>query len=169
MMLLIHNEIYFMLTYNKFQFGILIRCHSVQPVKIVDPHLVASFFDNYKRVYLHTTTELENRSSWVADCSLNIQVSTELEDGICLVEHLQTQHLSISPGARVQYSFPEVSINFTIINFFFHFSIYKGRSSFFCLLSYLLFKSVETKRRRVGGMNSLYFSMVSSYRYIQED
>lgn len=78
------------------------------PVKIIDPHLVASFFDNYKRVYLHTTIELENRSSWVADCALNIQVSTELEEGICLVEHLQTQHLSISPSARVQYSFPEL-------------------------------------------------------------
>ncbi|KAL8159506.1 hypothetical protein V2J09_001043 [Rumex salicifolius] len=32
------------------------------PVKIIDPHLVSTYFDNYKRVYLHTTTELENRS-----------------------------------------------------------------------------------------------------------
>lgn len=81
----------------------------VQPVKIIDPHLVSSFFDNYNRVYLHCTTELENRSTWVAECSLNIQVSTELEDGICLVEHLQTQHLSISAGSKIQYTFPQVS------------------------------------------------------------
>ncbi|OWM85363.1 hypothetical protein CDL15_Pgr018987 [Punica granatum] len=44
------------------------------PVKIIDPHLVSSFFDNYKRVYLHATTELENKSSSVAECSLNIQL-----------------------------------------------------------------------------------------------
>uniref|UniRef100_A0A803KP71 Beta-mannosidase n=1 Tax=Chenopodium quinoa TaxID=63459 RepID=A0A803KP71_CHEQI len=78
------------------------------PVKIMDPHLVSSFFDDYKRAYLHTTVELENRSGWVANCSLSIQVETEVEDNICLVEHLQTQHLSIPPGARVQYTFPEI-------------------------------------------------------------
>lgn len=82
--------------------------HLLQPVKIIDPHLVSSFFDNYKRVYLHATTELENRSNLVAECSLNIQVTTELEGNICLVEHLQTQHLSIPAGSRVQYTFPEV-------------------------------------------------------------
>lgn len=122
--------IYFVLICNKFQFSVLMHYHSVQPVKIIDPHLVASFFDNYKRVYLHTTIELENRSSWVADCALNIQVSTELEEGICLVEHLQTQHLSISPSARVQYSFPEVSVNFTVIYLFF--SGCWGRFFFVC-------------------------------------
>ncbi|GLT28906.1 hypothetical protein SLA2020_038080 [Shorea laevis] len=78
------------------------------PVKIIDPHLVSSFFDNYKRVYLHTTTELENRSSLVAECSLNIQVATGLEGNICLVEHFQTQHVSIPPGARIQYTFPQL-------------------------------------------------------------
>ncbi|KAK2996404.1 hypothetical protein RJ639_026530 [Escallonia herrerae] len=78
------------------------------PVKIVDPHLVSSFFDNNKRVYLHTTTELINRSAWVAECSLNIQVTTELEDKICVVEHLQTEHVSIPSGAHIQHTFPEV-------------------------------------------------------------
>ncbi|KAA8545113.1 hypothetical protein F0562_019897 [Nyssa sinensis] len=78
------------------------------PVKVVDPHLVSSFFDNYKRVYLHATTELVNRSAWVAECSLNIQVTTELEGNVCLVEHLQTEHVSIPPGAHVQYTFPQI-------------------------------------------------------------
>lgn len=78
------------------------------PVKIVDPHLVASFFDNYKRVYLHATTELVNRSAWVADCALNIQVTTELEGNVCLIEHLQTEHVSIAPGSHIQYTFPEL-------------------------------------------------------------
>ncbi|XVE63002.1 hypothetical protein DITRI_Ditri06bG0164900 [Diplodiscus trichospermus] len=78
------------------------------PVKIIDPHLVSSFFDHYTRVYLHATTELENRSAWVADCSLNIQVTTELEGSVCLMEHLQTQHVSIPPGARIQYTFPQI-------------------------------------------------------------
>lgn len=78
------------------------------PVKIIDPHLVSSFFDNYERAYLHTTTELENRSSWTAECSLTVQVTMELEDNICLVEHLQTQNLPVPANSRVQYTFPEL-------------------------------------------------------------
>ncbi|XP_058077638.1 mannosylglycoprotein endo-beta-mannosidase isoform X2 [Magnolia sinica] len=76
------------------------------PVKIIDPHLVSTFFDGYKRIYLHTTAEFENTSSWVAECSLNLQVTTELEGSICLVEHLQKQDFSIPAGARVEYTFP---------------------------------------------------------------
>ncbi|CAN1232897.1 Mannosylglycoprotein endo-beta-mannosidase [Linum perenne] len=78
------------------------------PVKIIDPHLVSTFFDNYARVYLHAAVELENRSSSAAGCNVNIQVTTELEGGVCLVEHLQTQFLTIAAGKRVQYSFPEL-------------------------------------------------------------
>lgn len=84
----------------------------MQPVKIVDPHLASSFFDGYKRVYLHSTVELVNKSAWVAECSLNIQVSTELEDGTFLVEHLETQQVSISAGANIHYTFPQVSFFF---------------------------------------------------------
>jgi mannosylglycoprotein endo-beta-mannosidase len=83
--------------------------NSVQPVKIIDPHLVSTFFDGYKRVYLHTTTELENKSSSVVECDLNIQVTSELEGGVCIVEHLQTQQLSIPSGKRVQHTFPQVN------------------------------------------------------------
>ncbi|KAM7478054.1 hypothetical protein LguiA_026267 [Lonicera macranthoides] len=78
------------------------------PVKIVDPHLASSFFDNYKRVYLHTTVELVNKSASVSDCSLNIQVTTELEGNVSLVEHLHAENVSIPPGANVQYTFPEL-------------------------------------------------------------
>lgn len=88
----------------------------MQPVKIVDPHLVSSFFDNNKSVYLHITTELVNKSAGVAECSLNIQVATELEGNICLVEHLQTQHLSIPAGAHVHYTFPAVSCLLILVN-----------------------------------------------------
>ncbi|KAI3770655.1 hypothetical protein L6452_01796 [Arctium lappa] len=78
------------------------------PLKIVDPHLVSSFFDDYKRVYLHATTELVNRSAKAADCSLKIEVSTTLEGNTCLVEHLQTEHLSVPAGSHAQYTFPEL-------------------------------------------------------------
>lgn len=83
---------------------------ALQPVKIIDPHLVSSFFDNYKRGYLHTTIELENKSAWIAECSLNIQVTTEVEDSIFLVEHLQTHHVSVPAKSQLQYTFPPVSI-----------------------------------------------------------
>ncbi|KAK6159893.1 hypothetical protein DH2020_003274 [Rehmannia glutinosa] len=83
------------------------------PVKIVDPHLVSSFFDNYKRVYLHTTMELANKSDWVAECTLNIQVGTELEGDICTVEHLHTQNLSIPAASQIQYTLPESEENLT--------------------------------------------------------
>ncbi|CAI8603446.1 unnamed protein product [Vicia faba] len=78
------------------------------PVEIIDPHLVSSFFDNYKRVYLHATTELENRSSWTAQCSLSIHVTTELEGSVHLVEQLQTQNISVPAKSRMQYTFPEL-------------------------------------------------------------
>ncbi|KAJ6380235.1 hypothetical protein OIU76_016817 [Salix suchowensis] len=78
------------------------------PVKIIDPHLVSTFYDDYKRIYLHTITELENKSSSVVECDLNIQVTSELEGGVCIVEHLQTQHLSIPSGNRVQHTFPQL-------------------------------------------------------------
>ncbi|XP_015875205.2 mannosylglycoprotein endo-beta-mannosidase [Ziziphus jujuba] len=78
------------------------------PVKIIDPHLVSTFFDNYKRVYLYCTTELENRSNQVAECSLTIQVTTELEGNTCMVEHLQTEHVSIPAGSKLQHSFNEL-------------------------------------------------------------
>ncbi|KAJ6384497.1 hypothetical protein OIU78_027741 [Salix suchowensis] len=78
------------------------------PVKIIDPHLVSTFYDGYKRIYLHTATELENKSSSVVECDLNIQVTSELEGGVCIVEHLQTQHLSIPSGNRVQHAFPQL-------------------------------------------------------------
>lgn len=86
----------------------MMHYHCMQPVKIIDPHLVSTFHDNYKRIYLYATTELENRSSQVAECSLNIQVTTELEGSTCMVEHLQTEHVSIPAGSRVQFTFPEV-------------------------------------------------------------
>ncbi|OMO99177.1 Glycoside hydrolase, family 2, immunoglobulin-like beta-sandwich [Corchorus olitorius] len=59
-------------------------------------------------VYLHATTELENKSAWVAECSLNIQVTTELDGSVCLMEHLQTQHVSVPAGERIQYTFPQL-------------------------------------------------------------
>ncbi|KAL5701850.1 mannosylglycoprotein endo-beta-mannosidase [Ranunculus cassubicifolius] len=76
------------------------------PVKIVDPHVVSTFYDDYERAYLHTTIELENRSAWVADCSLTIQVTTEVEGNFCAVEHIETQKLSIPAGSSVSYTFP---------------------------------------------------------------
>ncbi|KAK4406610.1 Mannosylglycoprotein endo-beta-mannosidase [Sesamum angolense] len=78
------------------------------PVKMVDPHLVSSFFDDYKRAYLHTTVELVNQSKSVVDCSLNIQVGAEQEGDIFLVEHLQTQHVYIPAGSHVQHTLPEL-------------------------------------------------------------
>ncbi|KAK9054795.1 hypothetical protein SSX86_025874 [Deinandra increscens subsp. villosa] len=78
------------------------------PVKIVDPHLVSSFFDDYKRVYLHATADFVNRSDKAADCSLSIQVSTELEGNTFLVENLQTKQLSVPAKSHVQYTFPEL-------------------------------------------------------------
>ena len=56
---------------------------------------------------MHATTQLENTSAWVVECSLDIQVTTGVAGNFCLVEHLQSQNLSIP--AVLQYTFPEVS------------------------------------------------------------
>ncbi|RLM99468.1 mannosylglycoprotein endo-beta-mannosidase [Panicum miliaceum] len=76
------------------------------PVNMMDPHLVSTFHDDFKRSYLHCTLQLENKSSWVADCTLKIQVSTELEGNICLVEHLQSYAITIPPHSDVEYTIP---------------------------------------------------------------
>lgn len=55
------------------------------------------------------TTELENKSKWSADCSLNIQITSELEDGFCLVEHLYTENVMIPAQAHIQHTFNPVS------------------------------------------------------------
>ena len=82
----------------------------MQPVKIIDPHLVSLFFDDYKRVYLHATTELENRRAWVDECSLNIQVTTGVEGNIFFSRASSDSTLVIFPtGSHMQYTFPEVS------------------------------------------------------------
>ena len=105
-----NSEIYIFIFVNSDTWPVymLICSNLVQPVKIIDPHLVLTFFDGYKRVYLHATTELENKSAWVAKCNMNIQVIVQLEGSFCLVEHLQTQHVSIPTGKSIQYTFPEV-------------------------------------------------------------
>jgi mannosylglycoprotein endo-beta-mannosidase len=81
----------------------------MQAVKITDPHLVSTFHDDFKRSYLHCTLQLENKSSWLADCTLNIQVSAELEGDLCLVEHLQSFAISIPPSSVLEYTVPPVS------------------------------------------------------------
>lgn len=81
----------------------------MQPVRIIDPHLVSTFFDGYKRAYLHVTAELENKSKWNADCSVNIQVTAELENGVCLVEHVHTENVMIPAQGHIQHTFNQVS------------------------------------------------------------
>lgn len=75
------------------------------PVKISDPHLVSSFFDDLKRVYLHTTAEFTNVSPLAAECTLRVQVALELEDGVCLIEQMETKELSIPAGNSILYTF----------------------------------------------------------------
>lgn len=79
-------------------------------MKIIDPHLVSSFFDDFRRSYLHTTVELQNKSSWVAECTITLQVTTELEGNICLVEHLQNSVLTIPAKSDIEYTLPPVSM-----------------------------------------------------------
>jgi len=90
-------------------------------VKIIDPHLVSSIFYYYKRVYLHDTIELDNRSAWVAKCSLNIQVTIGVEGNISLEGHILTQHVSILAGSQVQYMFPEVSDSIHYYYYYYYF------------------------------------------------
>jgi len=76
------------------------------PVNITDPHLVSTFHDDFKRSYLHCTFQLENKSSSVADCAVKIQVSTEVEGTICLVEHLQSYAITAAPHSVLEYTIP---------------------------------------------------------------
>lgn len=105
-------------------------------MKIIDPHLVSSFFDDFKRAYLHTSVKLENKSSWLAECALNIKVTSEIEGKFCLIEHLLTQELKIPPASHVQYTFPPVSICI----FYYYFQVSKLK--IFIVFPYILKISV---------------------------
>ncbi|XP_078442484.1 glycoside hydrolase family 2 protein [Wolffia australiana] len=78
------------------------------PVKIIDPHLVSSFHDDFKRAYLHSTAEFENKSSWAAECSVTFQVTADIEGNICLIENVLTQDIKIPPKSRHQHTFPPI-------------------------------------------------------------
>ncbi|XP_051144766.1 mannosylglycoprotein endo-beta-mannosidase isoform X2 [Andrographis paniculata] len=78
------------------------------PVKVVDPHLASTFYDNYKRVYLHTTLDLVNKGDKAAECNLTIQVATEVEGDVYTIEHLYSQILQVPARSLVQYTFPEL-------------------------------------------------------------
>lgn len=56
------------------------------------------------------TTELENKSTWKADCSVTIQITTELENGVCLVEILHTENVTIPARGNTQHTFKPVSV-----------------------------------------------------------
>lgn len=75
------------------------------PVKISDPHLVSSFFDNYKRVYLHSSVELTNTSSKPMSCTINLEVQMESGKNS---EHVIEQELMVAGEATVLFTFPPV-------------------------------------------------------------
>eukprot|EP00252_Welwitschia_mirabilis_P014173 TRINITY_DN31221_c0_g1_i1.p1 TRINITY_DN31221_c0_g1~~TRINITY_DN31221_c0_g1_i1.p1 ORF type:complete len:972 (-),score=181.04 TRINITY_DN31221_c0_g1_i1:486-3401(-) len=75
------------------------------PIKIADPHLVSTFFDDYKRVYLHTTAEFTNLSQLDIDCTLKLRVTQEKEDGMTLIDHVSTHDLNIPGGTSIMYTF----------------------------------------------------------------
>ncbi|CAM6101571.1 unnamed protein product [Calypogeia fissa] len=76
------------------------------PITINDPHLVTTFYDNYTRAYLHASTELHNASSEDMNCSVKINVTRNIEDEFCSVEHIHSTQLTVKGGTRISYTFP---------------------------------------------------------------
>ncbi|EFJ38871.1 hypothetical protein SELMODRAFT_164536 [Selaginella moellendorffii] len=70
-----------------------------------DPHLVATFHDDYKRVYLVVSSEVTNTTSTAIKCTAKLQVSADADDGFFSVEGVQSQPLEIVSGATTLCSF----------------------------------------------------------------
>lgn len=73
------------------------------PLRISDPHLVSSFFDNFKRVYLHSSIGITNTSSSSVACVIKLQVGIESKSSI---EHLSEQDLVIPGRTTALFTFP---------------------------------------------------------------
>ncbi|KAJ7542524.1 hypothetical protein O6H91_10G110000 [Diphasiastrum complanatum] len=75
------------------------------PIVISNPHLVASFAENYQQAYLHISTELTNTSPVSALFSLKAQVDIDVEENICSLEQIQSKDLEIPAGETIVAAF----------------------------------------------------------------
>ncbi|MCO5581965.1 hypothetical protein L7F22_035854 [Adiantum nelumboides] len=82
-----------------------VSIYTTGPVKLSDPHLVSSFFDNFKRVYLHSSVELTNTSSKPVFCTIKMEVQTEPRKNL---EHVIEQELTLPGEATILFTFPQV-------------------------------------------------------------
>lgn len=82
---------------------------TLQPVRLVDPHLVATFHKSYTEADLWVTTELVNTSSKQMTVSVKLDVSLDDVDGFCIVDHVHiSQDVIVEGNSSMPYSLPPV-------------------------------------------------------------
>ncbi|KAH7296412.1 hypothetical protein KP509_26G022600 [Ceratopteris richardii] len=70
-----------------------------------NPHLVSSFFDNFKRVYLHSSIELMNMNSEAVSCTVKMEIQLASRNNI---EHVVEQDITVPPEATTLFTLPQV-------------------------------------------------------------
>jgi mannosylglycoprotein endo-beta-mannosidase len=80
-----------------------------QPVRLVDPHLVATFHNSYTEADLWATTELANTSPDQVTVVVKLNVSLDDASDFCIVDHMHTsQDIVIEGNSTISHSLPPV-------------------------------------------------------------
>lgn len=70
-----------------------------QPVRLVDPHLAATFSNTFKQAELWVTTELVNTSSAPATVTVRLNVSLDVDRDTCIVDHVYASEKIVIEGS----------------------------------------------------------------------
>ena len=100
---------------------------TLQPVRIVDPHLVATFHNSYTEADLWATMELANTSPDRMTVVVKLNVSLDDAGDFCIVDHVHiSKDVVIEGNSTISYSLPPVIffIQELILLFQLHLEVY---------------------------------------------
>ncbi|KAG0622089.1 hypothetical protein M758_3G071400 [Ceratodon purpureus] len=86
-----------------------VSIHQTGPVRLVDPHLVATFYNSYTEADLWATTQLANTSSDQVTVVVKLNVSLDDAGDFCIVDHVHTsQDIVLEGNSTISYSLPSL-------------------------------------------------------------
>lgn len=85
-------------------------------MRLVDPHLAATFSNTYKQAELWVTTELVNASSAPATVTVRLNVSLDVDGDTCLVDHVHVSEKIVIEGNSTSF-FSLQPVSFSTLQF----------------------------------------------------
>lgn len=129
----------------------------LQPVRLVDPHLAATFSNTFKQAELWVTTELVNTSSAPTTVIVRLNVSLDVDGDTCIVDHVYaSEKIVIEGSSTTLFSLQPVSFSTLILRYQNHNKSLRVRES--CeLITVLVSKLKLLSRSRIADVFVVYF------------